>query len=462
MVLDDGERHRQAEPAALVLGGEKRGEDLLDLLGRDAGPVIGDLDANLVAALALLARHLNANRSAARHGFDRVAHQVLKNLRKLSFVAGDRAVLARQIELTLDVAAACREIGRVAYDLHDVGVGSHGCAALGEGEKLPRECGAASRGPLGLVEQLPGLLLFVELQLRQADVADEPGQKVVEVVGDTGGQSANRFQLLHLQLFVFALTALGCIAEHADHAAPVRDQGSSRAHVGEYDAAILVQHGDFHGMVLLATNHGFEDLNDSLDSIFGVDVVHAEGEHFAQRILKHGADGGIGHHQLSIGNIGHDDTVAHGIEHVAEAGLALGQGTERDAHGQSIGQPGCEELDHRARCRINAVNALDGDAQASHTTTAGKQRHAQAAQKPVGKQGIIDRVLGRPIADVGAVDRALLLDRFAQRRGARRNNRTRFDALNIEGGVEQAEAHAVLVQERHRGSSDVQTLGYEP
>ena len=53
MLAHDPVRDAQAEPCAVSLGGDERVEHLGDEVGRDAGPVVLDLQANAIQARAL-------------------------------------------------------------------------------------------------------------------------------------------------------------------------------------------------------------------------------------------------------------------------------------------------------------------------------------------------------------------------------------------------------------------------
>jgi hypothetical protein len=68
----------------------------------------------------------------------------------------------------------------------------------GEGEQLAGQLGAALGCALYGVDQARGVNGTARTALQQIDIAENDGQQIVEVVGDTAGQLANSLQTLRL------------------------------------------------------------------------------------------------------------------------------------------------------------------------------------------------------------------------------------------------------------------------
>ena len=85
----------------------------------------------------------------------------------------------------------------------------------GEGEQAVGQCrGAVGRGHRGVDETLGFIMAAgLDIALDQVEAADDPGQHVIEVVGDAAGQLAHRFHLLRLTQRFLRLFAAGHFLE---------------------------------------------------------------------------------------------------------------------------------------------------------------------------------------------------------------------------------------------------------
>ncbi len=92
-------------------------------------------------------------------------------------------------------------------------------ATTGEGEELAGELGGAHSGALDLAEGL----LHVGGQLvegaQEGDVAEDGGEQVVEVVGDTAGEGPDRLHLLRLEELPLQAGALAAVHQQQQAAA---------------------------------------------------------------------------------------------------------------------------------------------------------------------------------------------------------------------------------------------------
>ncbi len=87
--LDDLLREREPEAGAARLAGDEELEEVRQLLGRDAGPGVGDVDAQLSPSSARARADREA--AAARHRLDGVRHQGQQHLLDLRVVELDLA-----------------------------------------------------------------------------------------------------------------------------------------------------------------------------------------------------------------------------------------------------------------------------------------------------------------------------------------------------------------------------------
>ncbi len=105
-----------------------------------------------------------------------------------------------------------------------------------EREQLLRQlCGAVGR-PDDLAEVAPELAVAVRALQEQRRVAGDPGEQVVEVVGDAAGQPAEALELLRAQELRLEPLALGDVAEEGD-VQPREEVGAGRG-LGDSDGPI--------------------------------------------------------------------------------------------------------------------------------------------------------------------------------------------------------------------------------
>src|SRR5208337_2028221 len=114
-----------------------------------------------------------------------------------------------------------------------------------EGKQLPGQTLGLLAGLFRGSQSLPALVSHVLVQQAQADVAKYGGEDVVEVVGNTAGQSPDGFHLLGLyQLglqfgpLVFDPFALGDISDQGYKFYPLRGPDGSGIYLHRYGAAI--------------------------------------------------------------------------------------------------------------------------------------------------------------------------------------------------------------------------------
>ena len=215
MRLDDADGEAEAEARALPdpFRREERVEDLPEVLGPDAGPVVlhHDRDPTVVAGRA---DGENAVPSRGLHGVDRVAEEVEEHLLKLVGVGPD---LRERIEIGHHADPAEVELGRLelergAHDLVEVDPPPLGRLAPCEDEKLANDLCRALAFPLDHVDPCPhgvgqGVLALEELH-RELD----RGQRIIELVGHPGQECAECLQLVgldQLPLRLLQLTQVG-------------------------------------------------------------------------------------------------------------------------------------------------------------------------------------------------------------------------------------------------------------
>ena len=100
-----------------------------------------------------------------------------------------------------------------------------------EGEQLGRQVGGAVGGAANFSDVLRGLAFHPEFVQKQIAVAEDGGEKIIEVVRDAAGQLAERFHLLRTEDLILQLLARGDVHERADetHRCAVRQSRTMRA-----------------------------------------------------------------------------------------------------------------------------------------------------------------------------------------------------------------------------------------
>ena len=219
MLLDDAVADRQPQPGPLPdpLGGEERIEDLLQMIGLDAGAVVLDADPDT--------RGRPAGRDAQHALAVRLGHRLLgvdddvqDDLLQLVRIGQGLRQVLREIGLHLDVAHAHLVGAQLERGLDDAVDRRHdalGLVLAGEGQEVLHDAGR----PLGLVaDALQGtrerrLLVLLQEELREPGDA---GQRVVQLVRHARHQAADRRHLLVLQQLLAHLLLFGDLARHVD------------------------------------------------------------------------------------------------------------------------------------------------------------------------------------------------------------------------------------------------------
>ena len=158
------------------------------------------------------------SRAAVRHRVACVDGEIDDHLLDLAGVGADGAEPGAGADVELDVLA--EQALQRAADLGDDRVQverprlEHLPAA--EGEQLLRQLGGAVGSPLDLAEVAAKLDVAVRALEQQRGVAGDPGQQVVEVVGDAAGEPAEALELLRVQQLRLQPLPLGDVAEEGD------------------------------------------------------------------------------------------------------------------------------------------------------------------------------------------------------------------------------------------------------
>ncbi len=213
-LLGEAQHLAQTEAGALAgfLGGEERlkylGADLL----RHAGPAVRHTDRHIVAGRRLFGiggRHerdvldLDLQGPAHLHGVTRVDGQV--EHRELELGRVDQRAPQTVLEHGLDMdASAHRALQKVAHPgdgLVEVERSRLEPLTAREGQQLVGELRAAFRGRPHIADPLGQPAVDArgrKSPFNEPDVAQHHGEKIVEVVGDSGRELADGLQSLHL------------------------------------------------------------------------------------------------------------------------------------------------------------------------------------------------------------------------------------------------------------------------
>ena len=152
-------------------------------------------------------RCFDRHHAAVGHRISRVDHEIDDDLLQLHGISHQRA--RRRINLRLDHHALADQTAQ-----HAVGVGDDGAQVdrrkaqrllAREGEQLVRQRRGVFGGSPDLDEIAPERLVGADLPGQHVGVAQDHGQRVVEVVRDAAGQLSDRFQLLRLAQLLFQL-----------------------------------------------------------------------------------------------------------------------------------------------------------------------------------------------------------------------------------------------------------------
>ena len=211
VLVDDVLRDPEAEPGAGgLLGGEEGFVEVAKRGGRHAGAGVGDGETNSGAAAARVAGLADSNEKSARrvfdHGVNGVADEVGDDLAELAGEDEDAfmpAVLSLDVDLCRTDAALVE--GKDGIDeIADPGGGGARGAAV-EAQRFGGDVADARELELRLLEVAADLGRGVAL--RQIDEVDDGLERVVDLMRDGAGETADDGELL-----VFAKAAFGALA----------------------------------------------------------------------------------------------------------------------------------------------------------------------------------------------------------------------------------------------------------
>ena len=242
--------------------------------------------------------------AAVGHGLGGVDAEVHDDLVHLGRVGLDvREVLGEDRE-DLDVGGqgAAEELDRFLQDGREQDGPAFGLDLAAEGQELLDEVLGARAGADDVLEEAVDGVGGIELGHGEVREAQDRGEQVVEVVGDAGGERADRFHLLGLADLALELGALGDVARDADDA----DDGAGRVaqrHLGR-DGADELAVGARQRLVNVAERDaGFDDgavLAAELARLVGGeevevglarDLVEGDGEEVGEGRVGHDVDG---------------------------------------------------------------------------------------------------------------------------------------------------------------------------
>jgi hypothetical protein len=130
---------------------------------------------------------------ALRHGVACVDGEVHQDLLDLAAVGLDLAEVGRDVDLDLDVLAdqALDHADEAADDLAEIEDGRYEHLLAAESQELARQGGGALARMLNLLHLCPCLVVEVGMDQKAIAVAEDRGQKVVEVVRHAAGELAH-------------------------------------------------------------------------------------------------------------------------------------------------------------------------------------------------------------------------------------------------------------------------------
>ena len=217
-LLDDAVDGGESEPgpAPHFLRGEERFEDVRAHVGRHAGAGVAHLERHVVAR-----RHRKVSRrerrvrvevagddaefAAVGHGIAGVGGEIDQDLLELRRVRDDQPQPGVQRRLDPNVFAdgAFEQAAQILDDGVDVDRGGPQHLAAAEGEQLAGQGGGALAGFFDLLEVRVDRLVRADLVEQHLAVAGDRRQDVIEVVGDSARETADRLHLLGLAELIF-------------------------------------------------------------------------------------------------------------------------------------------------------------------------------------------------------------------------------------------------------------------
>ena len=220
-LLHDPEDRGKAQAGSLAgsLGGEERLEQA-GLGGRiHAGSVIADrqhdvppgLDRDVAARRSASSSStlagLDGQDAALRHGVACIDHQVHKHLFHLPGIGADAAQIGTEHQAQVDILADQplqhgAETGHQPVQIEHLGL-QHLAAA--ERQQLLGQGGSALPGLHDLLHRVAVLIAVGKAVENQLAVTGDDGEQIIEIMGDTARQHADRFHLLRLPELVFQL-----------------------------------------------------------------------------------------------------------------------------------------------------------------------------------------------------------------------------------------------------------------
>ncbi len=190
LVVKKGSKARLATSAAMV---RDRDEDIL------AGDEIGLPRGIILVEEGVL--HLDREPPARRHGVAPVHRQVEDRIFELAGIDLGRPGAAREHGFDLDALAerAFEQLGHAADELVDVDDSGLERLAAGEGEQPPRERGGADGAFIGAFEIARNIAVSLADALPgKAEIADDDGEHIIEIMSDAAGELAHHLQPLEL------------------------------------------------------------------------------------------------------------------------------------------------------------------------------------------------------------------------------------------------------------------------
>ena len=252
--LDDIVHDRQSEPRALLeaLGREEGLEYLFPDCRVHPGPGIGHRDNGVGTRLPVSAvldelavqlrdARLQGHGPAVRHGVSRVDQQVHENALDLVAVRQDGqlspGIPQGQNDLPADQAG--EKLLHIPHNIVQVAALQADHLFFAEGEQRLRHVRRALGRGEDMVHMGPQRFVPVHLHVQDVRVSYDGGQDVVEVVGHTSGELADRLHLLRAPQLPLERLALGDVEERPDHRRFPLVLDRRRGHEGPALGAVL-------------------------------------------------------------------------------------------------------------------------------------------------------------------------------------------------------------------------------
>ena len=227
-LLDDAVSCRKPEPGALAgaLGGVKRFENLVDLVGRDTHALIGNLHDDIIPrrhrgtiALQRLAQGgiegFDADFPALGHGIAGIYHEIHQHLLELALVGPDRmqARIVGKRKRDLLPHQTIEQMGEIGKRLAQIQHLGAQVLLAGKGEQLTDETGR----PIGILMDLHQIgiihVVLIVAQQKEIAVAGNRCQQIVEIMRHSPGKLADRLHLLALHELRFQRLQFGRIRQ---------------------------------------------------------------------------------------------------------------------------------------------------------------------------------------------------------------------------------------------------------